>query len=330
MEDVARRLGVHVSTVSRALRECSGVSAGVRRQVRKTAADLGYRANPLISALIRSRRNPNRKNFHATLGVLIPRWPDGHRAYQRDYESLLEGARARAADFGYRLESLPLGPDEMPPGRLAEILSTRMIAGLVLPPLHESAELIALDWRHWPLVAIGYSQRIPVPRVVHDHMHALRLAVEQCRKAGRGRIGLVLPQRVSDKVENRWLAAFLLESRGSRSLVPPLLLDDQSDHQSFAHWRRKYRPDAIVGLPHLVKIEQWLSVDSLNVPRDVGLVSLDCRPTGVKYAGIDQEYPDLGGMAVEILVSLVERRVPSSRQPAITMMRGSWRSGRSL
>jgi LacI family transcriptional regulator len=306
----------------------------VRAEVRQVSQELGYRPNPLVAALIRSRRNPGRKRFHATLGYLTPQWPKGERAYRRDYKLLLDGARAHAAEFGYGVEALPLGAEEMPPERLAEILTARMIAGLILPPLHERAEMIALDWARWPLVAIGYSQRISVHRVVHDHAHALGLAVSQCRARGRRRVGLVLPQRVSEKVEHRWVAAFLQESWNTKKpdkLLPALLLDERDDEASFVRWRRRHLPDAIIGLPHLTPIEAWLAGDALAVPRDVAVVSLDHRTTGPKYAGIDQDYAQLGGMAVELLVGLVEQRGPrATRQPTITMVRGVWRDARSL
>lgn len=334
MADVARRLGVHVSTVSRALRAETGVSAAVRQRVRKTATELGYRPNPLVAALIRSRRNPHRRKFHATLGYLTPRWPAGEHAYRRDYQLLLEGARARAAGFGYGLEQVPLGMEDMPTERLGKILTARTIAGLILPPLHESTGAVAFDWPLWPLVAIGYSQRIAVPRVAHDHVHALRLAIAQCEKRGRRRIGLVLPRRVSEKVEDRWLAAFLLERLRRRkgvSLLPPLLLQEKEDQTDFRRWRRKHRPDVIVGLPHLTPMEHWLAGESLGVPQGVAVVTLDCRPTGRKYSGIDQDYFHLGGMAVELLISLVERRAPTlTRRPTALTMEGVWRDGSSL
>lgn len=334
MADVARKLGVHVSTVSRALRHGAGVSAPVRQQVLQAAAELGYRPNPLVAALIRSRRSPHRKKFHATLGYLTPRWPAGEHAYRRDYELLLGGARERAAGFGYALEHLPLGAEGMPAHRLAEILTARRIAGVLLPPLHESTGAVAFDWTHWPLVAIGYSQRIPVPRVAHDHVHALRLAIGRCRERTRRRIGLVLPRRVSEKVEDRWLAAFLLERMRRRpeiSLLPPLLLEEKDDQAAFRRWRGMHRPDTLIGLPHLTPLESWLAAEALVVPRDVAIVTLDCRPTGRKYAGIDQDYPHLGGMAAELLISLVERRAPTlNRRPTTLMMEGVWRDGSSL
>jgi DNA-binding LacI/PurR family transcriptional regulator len=101
--DVARALDVHVATVSRALRQVAGVSPRAREQVRRCAEEMGYRPNPLVSALIRSRRDPHRRKYHATLGYLIPSWPGGEVAYRRDYRQMMDGAAA-AADFGYRLE----------------------------------------------------------------------------------------------------------------------------------------------------------------------------------------------------------------------------------
>ena len=56
MAEIAQRLGVAPSTVSRALRDDPRISAAVREQVRGIAGELGYRPNPLVSALMAHRR----------------------------------------------------------------------------------------------------------------------------------------------------------------------------------------------------------------------------------------------------------------------------------
>src|SRR4051812_40543341 len=57
MEDIARRAGVSVATVSLSLRNEPRISATMRENIATIARELGYEPNPYVSALMRSRRN---------------------------------------------------------------------------------------------------------------------------------------------------------------------------------------------------------------------------------------------------------------------------------
>jgi len=334
MQDVAHKAKVHVATVSRALRQRRGVSEEVRARVLRVAAELGYRINPLVSALIRSRRNPHRSNYHATLAFLAPQWPSQAQSYREDYRQLIEGAEQRAGGFGYRLEEFKLGTKGMSAQRLSDILGARNIAGLILPPLYAVKDTIDFDWMPWPVVAIGYSQRIPVPRVVHNHERAVHLALAKCRQHGCERLGLVLPRRVSEKVEDRWVAAYLLDQfqqKKRTAALPPLLFDGNPEPEAFTSWFKAHRPDAIIGLQHLTPIHRWLKAGRIRVPERVALVTLDCRDQEPRFAGIDQNYALLGGLAVELLVNLLERNDRSMMQLATVLaVDGVWRDGPTL
>jgi DNA-binding LacI/PurR family transcriptional regulator len=331
MQDVAHAAGVHVATVSRALRKRRGVSEDVRAKVQRIASELGYRTNPLVSALIRSRRNPHRTRYHATLGFLEPNWPAGAQSYRIDYRQMIEAAGQRAAAFGYRLEEFALDTEGVSAQRLSDILTARSIAGLVLPPLYAVQDAIGVEWERWPVVAVGYSQRIPVPRVVHNHSRAMVLALAKCREHERARIGLVLPRRVSEKVEDRWLAAYLLDQFRTGGVLPPLLLAEDGGQDAFNPWLAKHRPDAIIGLQHLTPIHRWLKEARVPVPEKIALITLDYREQGPKFAGIDQNYALLGGLAVEHLVNLVERNDRMTMQRATVLaVDGIWRDGPTL
>lgn len=334
MLDVARKAGVHVATVSRALRRRPGVSDAVRTRIEKIAAELGYRPNPLVSALIRTRRNPGRTRYHATLGLLIPDWPGGRSAFHQDHRGLIDGIRQRAVDFGYRVDEFEVGalPPDRP--RLDAILQARNICGVIVPPLHSSHDEVLVDWRHFPAVAVGLSQRMDVPRVVHDFARAMNTAYGRCREAGCRRIGLVLPRRVSEKVEHRWLAAYLLcqfTDPEPAAAPAPLLLSEEADERAFQIWAETFRPDAIIGLPHFTPIRAWLKGIGVLVPKDLSLVSLDTQQLGHRFAGIDQSRGLLGSMAVELVVGIVERndRTMMNRSTVLSV-EGAWRNGPTL
>ena len=64
IKDLAERLHISVSTVSRALKDNPEISQATRKQVQELARELGYRPNPIAVAL------KTRKSY--TIGVIVP------------------------------------------------------------------------------------------------------------------------------------------------------------------------------------------------------------------------------------------------------------------
>ena len=332
MSDVARRAGVHPATVSRALRDDPRITPAQRAKVRRAAQELGYRTNPLVAALMTARRAGRPPAFRATIAY-ITKYPKERAArFARDFGGLLAGARERARAQGYAIEEFNLHDPVLTPHRASEILRNRGIPGLIVAPLHSVHESVQLDWAQFATVAIGYSlSDVPVTRVAHNHFHGLSLAARECRAAGCQRLGLVLPRRVHEKVDKRWVASLLLDNSEQRAArrVPPLLLDEL-DESLFCAWFRRYQPDAVLGLD-LGLLAGWLKKLRCAVPRDVALVSLDRRLRDGDVAGIDQDYPAWGAAAVDLLVAMLhrnERGLPG--KPATMLLDGKWAHGATL
>lgn len=64
IKDIARELGISVSTVSRALKDNPEISKATKEMVRESARRLNYKPNLMASNL--------RTNKNTTLGVIIP------------------------------------------------------------------------------------------------------------------------------------------------------------------------------------------------------------------------------------------------------------------
>ena len=227
MRDIAQRAGVHASTVSRALRNDPRITETQRVTIRRAAQELGYRSNPLIAALMTARRSRSGHTYKATLGFLKKHPTDRTAWFGRNYGQLLAGARARALAQGYHLEEFNLEDPQLTPRRITEILQHRGVQGLLVAPLHSIQDSIELDWSQFCTVAVGYSlNQVPICRVAHNHFSGFILAVKECRSRGHRRLGLVLQERVAEKVGKRWVGAALLDqaAQPAADRVPPLLL----------------------------------------------------------------------------------------------------------
>jgi LacI family transcriptional regulator len=330
MSDVARHAGVHPATVSRALRDDPRISPAQRAKVKRAAQKLGYRTNPLVAALMSARGARHGSDYRATLACITKYPPERTAVFRRDFGLLIAGARERALSHGYRIEEFNV--QALPPKRATEILLNRGVHGLLIAPLHSVHDPVVLDWEHFSTVAIGYSlSDVAVSRVAHNHFTAFTLAAQHCRAAGLRRIGLVLPRRVHEKVQKRWLAAALLEQSEQRAAdrVPPLLLDEASEKE-FAGWFRRHRPEVVIAL-HIPVVLGWLKQLGCNVPRDVSLVSLDRRPADRDIAGISQDYASCGASAVDMLIGMIhrnERGLPG--KPLTALSDGEWVEGGTL
>ncbi len=330
MHEIARQAGVHAATVSRALRGDRRISSAQREKIQRLAAALGYRKNPLVAALMSSRRSPRRTAYRATLAVLTHYPADRAAFFTTEFGALLQGARDRARSLGYHLEEFNVRDPALSPARLTGILHARDIHGLIVAPLHSIQDSVPLDWSPFAAVAIGYSlQQVPLTRVAHNHFNGITVALRHARAAGFRRPGFVLPRRVHEKVARRWLAAFLLEqSEPAAPRIPPLLTDDL-DPAEFSAWFRRHSPDVLLGI-HIPLIQSWLARLGPRAAR-VGVISLDRRPRDRGIAGIDQAYPRLGATAVDTVIGMLQRNevgVPAA--PLTLLLDGTWVDGRSL
>ena len=330
MADVARRVGVHPATVSRALRNDPRITAAQRETVQRIAAEMGYRKNALVAALMSVRRSRRAPAYQATL-AFVTRYPAGRAHFFRsEFGQLLAGARERALAQGYRIEEFNVHDPALSTARSTEILLSRGVRGVIVAPLHSIHEPVELDWAQFSAVAIGYSlQGVPISRVSHHHFNGLTVAARECRAAGRTRLGLVVPRRVHEKVEKRWLAALLLDqAEHPGPLVPPLLVDEWNEAE-FATWFGRHRPDAVLCINASV-VQDWLM--RLGRPaRDVALVSLDWRARDRGIAGIEQDYPQMGAAAVDTVIGMLHRNEQGPPpKPLTLLLDGTWTPGRTL
>src|ERR1035441_8066159 len=120
LSDIARKLNVSHTAVSRALRNDRQISKSLCQRVQQTAAEMGYRPDAMLTALAHYRRTSKAITITASI-AWINHWPDPKRLRcYHEFDLYWQGAAAEADRNGYRLEEFPLD-EKMPPDRLGEI-----------------------------------------------------------------------------------------------------------------------------------------------------------------------------------------------------------------
>lgn len=177
IEDVARRAGVSIATVSRALRGLPDVASATRDRVLTAARDLDYVASPFAARLASGRT--------ATVGLVVPfvnRW------FFAEVIGHVEGVLRRA---GYDMLLYNLGD---PAGRAAFFdrmpVRKRVDAVLVASLVLEDHEVEALEGLDCPVGLLGLERPGFVSTRVDDVAGA-RTAVQHLIDLGHRRIGLI-------------------------------------------------------------------------------------------------------------------------------------------
>ncbi|HEY1661656.1 MAG TPA: LacI family DNA-binding transcriptional regulator [Verrucomicrobiae bacterium] len=330
LRDVAHHLNVSHTTISRALRDDPQISAVMREKVQSLAKKMGYKPDPILSALAHYRRGKVKTPIGAEL-AWINHWPDlkRFRSY-KEFNFYWKGAFDEAERCGFRLEEFVFNK-ELSPSRLGKILRARNIRGILLPPSGDIGPNYGdFVWDDFCIVRFGHS--IPFPHahlVSSDQLTDGLIAHENIWKNGYRRIGLV----TSAKMHTRFSAGFLFSQmkKDAGPQLPTLILkQDRSneDQQLLKSWMKKHKPDAI--LTDMRELRDLLEKIGCRVPKDIGLAALSVLD-GNADAGINQNSEEIGKVAVQLLISLINHHecgIPKICREVL--VEGQWVDGSTL
>jgi LacI family transcriptional regulator len=330
IRDIGRKTGFHYSTVSLALRDHPRIPESTKQIIREAAKGLGYQPDATLSALCAYRlmkRPPKEQtviawitNHHTQSGWRMS-------ACTVDY---FEGATQRATERGYRLEMFWLAEPGMNEQRMSRILWTRGIQGVLLPP-QEHLTRIDLSWEKLSAVTFGYTLAHPRLHLVSNHEYrTMGTLFGELERRDYQRVGLVNLREHDKRVDNNWLAAYLVEQTRlpPEHQLPPLVLE-QWNTRTFLEWVEEYRPDAIV--TRLPDVLCSLRRAGYSVPEDVGVAYHTLDEKNCCLSGMKKNSFQIGVMAVDLLIDMLhrnERGIPV--HPYLLMVEGSWVEGNTL
>jgi len=334
MKDVAVRAKTSVATVSKSLRGVPTIPVHTRERIQKTAEQMGYRLHPYISALMRNRRKRRAAVAQAPTLAYVTAYPT-ENGWQREafFRSLHAGAQTRAETRGYVLQPFWLYRDDMSNERFSEILWARGIRGIFLSPFPRLGMEINLEWDKFSVVAHGLSLAHPVfHRTSNDHFQSMMLAMHECRRRGYVRPGFALDAPTTERLEFRWEAAYRMfgEKLGFQMKIPPLLLGARWEPDRLCRWIRQTKPDVVITLLLEEQVRE-LTKRGLKIPEEVGLVSLSVAQPDSPLAGVFQDPFAMGEVAVDQLITMVERNETGIPTEPITLtLGGHWNPGRTV
>lgn len=330
LRDIAHHLGVSHTTISRALRNDLEISQEMRNRVQKAAREMGYKPDPMLHALAHYRRGKTTAPIAAEL-AWVNHWDDPKKLYSfKEFKLYWKGAFEEAERCGFRLEEFVLEKD-MSMERLEKILRARNIRGILLPPRGNNApDYRQFNWSDFCIVRFGHSFVFPHAHLVSsDQLTDGVIAFENMWKNGYRRIGLV----TSQKMHTRFAAGFMYsQMKWSPDMRIPTMVMTQDDREGdrfrLKQWLDQHDPDAI--LTDVSELRGILEAIGYQVPRDISLAALSILD-GNADAGIDQKSREIGRVAVQLLISLINHN--ECGIPAIcreVLVEGEWVNGSTL
>jgi LacI family transcriptional regulator len=332
LADIAVKAGVHVTTVSLALRDHPSIPPSTRARIRILARKLGYRKDPLLDALNshRARQTQPARSVNSAFVVHAgtTRLFDGNH-----YQPLVyAGAKAAAEARGHTLDIFVIGPEHLAPARLNSILNARGISGVLLSTFEIDIGQLDLDWAQFCAVKIECLHLTPhLDAVSNDQLQVARLAMRRLRKLGYRRIGLATAREDQTRLAESFGMGVLIEqaSLPEAECVPPLLFsltEVPELPRLVPEWMRVHQVDAIIS--NWNELFDTFAAAGLRIPADVAFASLDIPPRLAHAAGVVQNHRLVGQRAMEqlaIMTDAYQRGVPTAQ--TITYIPGYWQDG---
>ncbi|QUE52661.1 LacI family DNA-binding transcriptional regulator [Luteolibacter ambystomatis] len=343
---IAEKAGVHYSTVSLALNDRPGIPEVTRDHVKKIAEAMGYRPDPLLSALATYRSSKIRKIAHESI-AWVDFWPPP-KSSRKGFRALWAGASKRAEMLGWKLDEVCAGHSGHSPEEIGRILKARGIEGVLIAPQDVENLVMNLDWSGFSAITMAHTLAQPrLHRVQPHQFYNMQVLMRELFALGYRRPGLCLGRYSHGHTDHYWRAGFLdAQAPLPREDRVPPFEGDPEVARGLLGWFERELPDVIVTSRPEVII-QVIESKGVRVPRDVGVAAPsfkvedwhpDCgkagrgfSASGIDISGVDEDFEKIGEAMIDLVVSMIHRHetgVPVS--PIHHLIEGRWHAGKTL
>jgi DNA-binding LacI/PurR family transcriptional regulator len=312
IKDIAQRLNISISTVSRALRNAPDVNNETKQAVMLLSEELNYQPNRLALSL-------RHKQTH-TIGVIVP---------NLDYvlSTMVRGIDEVALEAGYTVMVCQSNESF---GR--EILNTRrlldsLVDGFIVSVSSETKlfdHFKKIQERGLPMVVFDrVTPDLIAPSVRLDNEEGGFIATEHLLEQGYSRIA-ILAGPVNLGVSNSRLEGYLRALRKHKVKIDRHLIiycDFNQDYAYFASQEllaMKKRPDAIFTISDRMAIGAMLAIKEkgLKMPQDIGLVGFNNEPVvslvTPRISSVDLPSFEMGKVAAKLFIETMHNNADMS------------------
>src|SRR6186713_3283993 len=302
IKDIARKLNVSISTVSRALRDASDVSKETKNAVKALSEELNYQPNKFALSL-------QQKQTH-TIGVIVP---------NLDYvlATMVRGIDEVALEAGYTVmvcqSNESFGREIVNTKRLLDSL----VDGFIISVSSETKvfdHLKKIQDKKMPMVVFDrVTPFLKAPGVRIDNEDGGWQATEHLIQQGYKRIAILAGPKNLD-ISNQRLNGYLKALKKNKMPIDENLIIycDFDQHYAYIATKElltmKKRPDAIFTISDRMAIGAMLAIKEkgLRMPQDMGLVGFNNEPVTSlvtpSISSVDQPAFELGKVAAKLFI----------------------------
>ena len=332
IHDIAAELGLHASTVSRALSNNPAVSKKTRELIKAKAAAMNYRPNQMAAAL--------RKGRSDMLGVIVP-------AIDRSFfSSVIRGIEEEANVAGLHVMVCQSYDDSDRERQLVEGLQSMRVDGIMLSTAKDAGNLPEF-FRSVIKggTPIQFFDNTPMgmdaAAVVINDRRGAYLATKHLLDQGLDRIAhLRGPQRLPiyrDRFAGYREALREAGIEPTEALVYDIGSHFDNGRKAFAHlWTRKVKPNGIFSASDYAAagIMQAAQEHGLTVPTDLAIIGFANEPftdlMTPSLSSVDQQTLSMGRKSARRLMAMIRGEQFEARrivlEPSV-IVRGSSRLG---
>ena len=181
LKDLAKELGVSVSTVSRALNDSYEIGPEMRERVKALAEEWNYRPNPFALSLL--------KNTPRIIGIIVP------DIVTHFYSSIISGINDVARKNGYSVIITSSYEQYEQEQHCVEDLVNMRVEGMLACLSQETTDYaISFHWKiwisRWSFSTVSAS-RMRFPSVVADNQESARVATSHLLESGSKRVAFL-------------------------------------------------------------------------------------------------------------------------------------------
>ena len=331
---MAKACGVSRTTASAALRGKPGVSANTRKKVRQMAAKIGYVADPKVAQVMSHIASPTGTGALQTIALVGA--PELNGAPPWANNGLLNrfhnGVQNRVLELGCGFETFWMAKPGMTKERLAEIMYSRGIDGIVLVlDYGKDPTTIEFDYDKFAVSVIGTSLKWPHLYASEGNLHqGMMLAMSKAAEYGYKRPGLLMRKSESRRADHTWEAGYYFsQSRLPEENRIPVKSFTRDDTSGIREWYDEHKPDVIIG--HQPPGIRLLNENHLSVPEDVAFIALEMHDMDSDTAGVNIQPEYIGAVAVDLLAlqfNTNQKGIPE--MPQTVLIDCEWHEGSTL
>ena len=266
--DIARRLGVNVSTVSRALNGLPGVSSELRQEIERLAMQQDYQPNPFAMSL--------RYDTTRIIGIIVPDIAFNH------YSQIVKHIEAEAKKNGYMCIVTDSGDKYSHEVECVNQLLSKHVEGIVLCLSQETndfAHIERLKERHIPVVLFDRVADVGCSTVSVNDVESGRQATLHLIDSGKRRIAFLGgPNKLKQTADRKHGYLEALRERGMNIRKDLVECGNVSFNSGLSRTLELLdlpeRPDAIIADNGLLAIASLQAIYSkgLRIPEDVAVI----------------------------------------------------------